>query len=85
MNTKAMYLIVGLSLVMPLTAFAQSTDAKYCAALIKVYRATEPKHSIPTNTVPVAIAKCEAHNYSEGIPVLEKALTNVKVKLPSRS
>ncbi len=85
MNAKLLYLIAGLSLVMPLTGFAQSADAKYCATLTKLYRATVPQHSAAMNTVPAAIAKCEAGDYAVGIPVLEKALTNAKVKLPARS
>lgn len=81
-NAKVVYLIAGLSLVVPLTGFAQSA---YCATLAKLYRATAPKHSAAMNSVPAAIAKCEAGDYAVGIPVLEKALTNAKVKLPARS
>lgn len=84
-NAKVVYLIAGLSLVVPLTGFAQSADANYCATLAKLYRATAPKHSAAMNSVPAAIAKCEAGDYAVGIPVLEKALTNAKVELPARS
>jgi hypothetical protein len=75
--------ITCLVLALPLAAAAQSDDAKYCAALSDLYRKTIARESTPNAEVPVAIAKCQAGDTS-GIPVIEKALKDSKVELPSR-
>jgi hypothetical protein len=71
--------------IVPLTAAAQSADAAYCKALSNTVRNTVPKGQSPTVAVPVAIAKCESGDTAAGIPVLEQALRNAQITLPSRS
>jgi hypothetical protein len=71
--------------MVPLSAAAQSPDTAYCKALSDTVRNTIPKGQSPTVSVPVAIAKCEAGDTAAGIPVLEQALRNAQVALPSRS
>jgi hypothetical protein len=68
----------------PVAASAQSTDAAYCSALIKLYRSTVSTHEDPSATVPVAMAKCDAGDTATGIPVLEQALKDDGVTLPPR-
>ena len=70
-------------------SLAQSTDAAYCKALADTYttyvydrnahRATSANVGADT-----AIAKCGAGDTATGIPVLEKALHDAGVALPSR-
>jgi hypothetical protein len=69
-------------------AHAQSPDAAYCQALTDQYTtyvADQNEHRpAPANVgVTAAIAQCKAGD-TAGIPVLEKALTNASVALPSR-
>ena len=71
--------------MVPLTAAAQSSDAAYCKVLSETVRSTIPKSQSPTVSVPVAIAKCATGDTAAGIPVLEQALRNAQVTLPSRS
>jgi hypothetical protein len=84
-------LIVGASLMLPVVAFAQSNDAKYCEALTSKYQqyagAREQQHrgQMLDATIGTAIAKCKAGDTATGIPVLEKALKDAKVDLPSRT
>jgi hypothetical protein len=68
----------------PVTASAQSPDAAYCSTLIKLYRSTVSTHEDPTVTVPAAMAKCHEGDTAAGIPVLEQALKDARVTLPSR-
>ncbi len=75
--------IVCLVLALPLTAAAQSDDATYCKQLSDLYRRTSPTSATPDVVVPTAIAKCDAGDTSE-IPIIEKALKDSKVNLPSR-
>lgn len=69
----------------PLTASAQSGDVAYCKALSDAYRSTISKTQMPSVSVPVAIAKCEAGDPADGIPVLENALRDGQVTLPPRT
>jgi hypothetical protein len=92
MTAMTKFLIACTSIVLPLaasmvplTAAAQSADAAYCKVLSDTVRNTIPKSQSPTVSVPVAIAKCEAGDTTAGIPVLEQALRNAQVTLPSRS
>jgi hypothetical protein len=55
--------------------------ASYCKALSDKYRQLRP--SVAEAPVAAAIAQCEAGNYSAGIPVIENALINANVPLPS--
>jgi hypothetical protein len=75
--------IACLALALPLAAATQSADAMYCQALADVYRKTDPKIEIADVEVATSIAKCQAGDTS-GIPVIEKALKDAKVELPSR-
>lgn len=89
MTVKAIVAIAGIATAMPLGAFAQSAstqsaDARYCDALIEVYRDSVAKTADPAATVPVAISKCQSGDTAAGIPVLEKALTDARVTLPPR-
>jgi hypothetical protein len=54
----------------------------YCKALSDKWRQYRPVAQIDTPEA-AAIAKCEAGNYAEGIPVLENALIKAKVPLPA--
>jgi hypothetical protein len=75
--------IVGLSLVLPWAASAQSDDAKYCASLTNAYKQyvgpneAGRKGAMPDASIKTAMDKCD-------IPVLEKALKDAKVDLPKR-
>ena len=86
-SLKGLLAIVIVSL--PATAFAQSTDTAYCHALVVKYeqyldmgskRGRQPQ-SLEARE---AAAKCQAGD-AAGIPGLEKALTDAKYPLPSRS
>jgi len=68
----------------PLSAAAQSGDAAYCKALSATYRSSIPKTQLPTVAVPVAMAKCDAGDPADAIPVLEQALKAGQVTLPPR-
>ena len=77
-------IVVCASVAMPLFAYAQSAaDVAYCNKLSQTYRSTVMSNSTPDATVPVAMSKC-ATAPAEGIPTLEKALTDAKVTLPKR-
>lgn len=85
MTTMTKILIACSVITLPFTAFAQSADAKYCRALTDSYRETYSRSQNPVAEVPMAIAKCEAGDTATGIPILEKALRDAKVTLPSRT
>jgi len=82
--------LAALTLALPATVVAQSTDSKYCAALgaqydryvnnVNMGRGVAP----PSARIEGAKADC-AKNPAAGIPVLEKALNDAKVQLPPRS
>lgn len=77
-------IVVCASVTMPLVAYAQSAaDVAYCNKLSQTYRSTAQLNSTPDATVPTAMSKC-ATAPGEGIPTLEKALTDAKVTLPKR-
>lgn len=76
--------IVALAvLACPVSTFAQASDADYCKALASVWRAYNGKLD-PSVSVATAITHCNSSPGS-AIPVLEKALTDDKIKLPSRT
>jgi hypothetical protein len=83
MMKTAATLIVCASIALPFAAFAQSADAKYCEALSVEYRKLNTDAS--TGPQADAMAQCKAGNTAAGIPVLEKALKDGKVTLPSRN
>ena len=76
-------LVAGVALALPMAAFAQSADAKYCQALADTYRKTNSQNM--DAAVPEAINQCNQGNTAAGIPVLEKALKDAKVTLPPRN
>jgi hypothetical protein len=84
MKTFSTCVIMGISLLLPFAASAQSNDAKYCSALSDTYKRyvggsdAQHKGAMPNATVTTAMDKCD-------IPVLEKALTDAKVELPKRN
>lgn len=84
MTSATKLLIACFALTLPVTAFAQSADAKYCQALADVYRKTSAHDATPNAGVPIAVAKCQAGDTS-GIPVIEKALRDAKVEIPPRN
>ena len=77
-------LVLGTFLMSPLSAQAQSNDAKYCAAMIDLYR-TYVGANRASGPVPEAIAACNSGNTAAGIPVLEQALKDAQITLPPRN
>lgn len=80
MNTVNSCLIVGLALALPL-ASAYADDANYCAALGASYRHYVGAFRADANAA-AAMSQCSAGNTAAGISVLEKVLTDNKIKLP---
>jgi hypothetical protein len=58
-----------------------SDPRSYCKALSDKWR--EYRNSQVDSPTAAAMAKCEAGNYAEGIPVLEEALITAKIPLPA--
>jgi hypothetical protein len=91
MKTLTMCLVTAAALAMPVAAFAQSSaaDAKYCGLLSHEYQKyvssdqDKRPHAAPAN-VTDAMSKCPT-DATSAIPVLEKALTDQKITLPSRN
>jgi hypothetical protein len=84
-------LVAGVMISSAASAQGNAADARYCGKLIKLYRTyvNNPDDPRPTYQSPVAahelaIERCEAGNTAAGIPVLEKALQDIKMTLPSR-
>ena len=73
--------IAGVALLLPVAAFAQSNDAKYCNDMSAAFRAY-------TNNIDAeatrAMTQCRT-DPAAAIPVLEKHLKENKIALPSRS
>ena len=86
------WLIAGITLALPIAAFAQSgtADATYCSALSDDYeryvlgREERRGHHDSTPLVALAMTKCQT-DAASAITVLEKALTDAKIPLPPRS
>ncbi|GHV25457.1 MAG: hypothetical protein ISP49_18020 [Reyranella sp.] len=86
-HLKCLLFVVAFSL--PTAAFAQSSDAKYCAALVSKYeqyldqnqRRGEAPQSLEAKA---GVEKCKAGDAS-GIPAIEKALKDAKLQLPART
>ena len=89
MKIQIACIALGLALALPQgAAQAQSADAAYCQALTDKYTTyvadRGARRPMTVNVgVAAAIAKCDEGNTAAGIPVLEKALTNAGVALPS--
>lgn len=75
-------LVAATVLVLPFAAYAD--DASYCAALSKAYREYAAPQNSANADATTAMAKCAAGNTAEGIPTLEKVLTDAKVTLPKK-
>lgn len=82
MKTVALILISA-GIALPFTAFAQSSDVDYCNKLSATYRSVVMGNATPQAQIPEAMSKCSS-SPATSIPVLEKALTDNKVTLPSR-
>ena len=89
MNTSLKGLLAVVAVALPGVAFAQSSDAQYCTALVSKYeqyldmsskRGQQPQ-SLEART---AVEKCQAGDPA-GIPGIEKALQDAKVALPSHT
>jgi len=83
MKIQLASLIIGASLVLPATAFAQSS---YCEALSHQYQkyvgSAQDRHPQGTPAdITAAMSKCDTDSAS-AIPVLENALKNAKIDLP---
>jgi hypothetical protein len=78
MNTFTKILLAAALLSLPATAFAQSSDAAYCNALVAKYQQyldqSSKKGQQPQSVdAQAAVEKCKAGDTS-GIPAIEKAL-----------
>ena len=88
MNTLTKALLAVTLFLLPVGAFAQSSDAAYCKALVAKYeqyldqsskRGEEPQNL----ATKAAVEKCKVGD-SSGIPAIEKALKDAKFDLPPR-
>jgi hypothetical protein len=89
MNTFIKGLLAIIAFSLPTAAFAQSSDATYCTALVRKYEAyldqSQKKGETPQNlAAKVGVEKCKAGDTS-GIPAIEKALKDAKFDLPPRT
>ena len=89
MNTLIKSLLAAALFSLPVAAFAQSSDAAYCKALVAKYEQyldqSSKKGEQPQNVATKgAVEKCKAGDTS-GIPEIEKALKGAKLDLPPRS
>jgi hypothetical protein len=81
--------MIGIALLVPTLASAQSNDAAYCAALVKKYDAyldaSSGRSQQPQGVdARVGAERCRAGD-PRGIDPLEKALKNARIDLPPRS
>ena len=76
-------IVISAGIVLPFGAFAQTSDVDYCNKLSATYRSVVMGNATPQASVPEAMSQC-ATSPATSIPVLEKALTDNKVTLPSR-
>ncbi len=89
MKTSLKGLLAVVAVSLPGAAFAQSSDASYCGALIGKYdqylgmssKKGQQPQSLEART---AVEKCKAGD-AAGIPGLEKALRDAQYDLPSRA
>jgi hypothetical protein len=92
MKNMQRLLLVAATIALSSTASAQSdADARYCSKLINLYRTyvNNPEDPRPTFQSPqvaqeTAIQSCKTGDTGSGIPVLEKALRDNKMTLPTR-
>jgi hypothetical protein len=88
MNTVTKALLATVLFSLPVAAFAQSSDAAYCKALVAKYdqylnqdskRGEQPSGLAAKD----GVEKCKKGDTS-GIPAIEKALKDAKFDLPPR-
>jgi hypothetical protein len=89
MKTLHACLIAGVAHGLPLSASAQSADARYCSALANKYAgflaATNQQRQDPQEiSARAGMEQCQAGNAAVGIPLLESSLRNVGLELPAR-
>ena len=84
MRKSVMCLTAGMALALPFTALADMTDAQYCQAMVDKYR-TATGGTQNNQDVAQAMDQCSKGNTAAGIPVMEKALKEQKVTLPTRN
>ncbi len=89
MKTTVVLCLSTIAALAPLAAFAQADDAKYCTALSDKYNtyvlsSDGKSHNTAPSNIADAMSKCST-DAKAAIPVLEKALKDSKVSLPSRS
>lgn len=75
--------VISVGITLPFATFAQSSDVDYCNKLSATYRSGNMANSTPQAQIPEAMSKC-ATSPATSIPVLEKALKDNKMTLPSR-
>jgi outer membrane protein OmpA-like peptidoglycan-associated protein len=61
----------------------QMSDADYCHLLAQKWR--DYTRTQPQGPAPAAIAQCEAGNYADGIPALQRVLTENRIPFPPRA
>jgi hypothetical protein len=88
MNILIKALLAAALFPVPIAAFAQSSDADYCKALVAKYEQyldmDSKKGQQPLGLdVRTGVEKCKAGDPA-GIPVIEKALKDAKFSLPPR-
>jgi hypothetical protein len=90
MNVYASLIVCG-CLSLPLTVFAQSNDAAYCAALTSKYAGflvgtdTRRQRDPQEVSARAGAEQCKAGNTAVGIPLLESSLRNAGLDLPPRN
>jgi hypothetical protein len=77
-------IVISAAIALPFAASAQMSDVDYCNKLSSTYRSVVASTATPDVTVPEAMSKCSS-SPSTSIPILEKALKDNKVTLPSRT
>jgi hypothetical protein len=77
-------IVIFAGIVLPFGTFAQTSDVDYCNKLSATYRSVVMGNSTPDATIPEAMSKCSSAPAS-AIPILEKALKDNKVTLPTRT
>jgi len=75
---------IAAGIALPFAALAQSSDVDYCNKLSATYRSVVMNNATPDATVPAAMSKC-SNDPASAIPILEKALKDNKVTLPTRT
>jgi hypothetical protein len=89
MNTSLKAMVAVALFALPAAAFAQSSDAQYCKALVDKYEQyldmSSKRGQQPQGLdARAGVEKCKAGDPS-GIPEIEKALKDAKYDLPPRT